>query len=282
VILPLVSAFACGLLFAVGLAVGGMTQPSKVVGFLDVTGAWDASLALVMGGALATHALLRPWVLARRRPLFAAGFMLPTKPDIDTRLIVGAAIFGVGWGLGGFCPGPALVSLGAGTRAAIIVVPAMLVGMVLHDHWRAAVLRNAARTGAIAGLAMIPFAAVFRGLGWRVNEYGRRTLEMVASDVTSPARDLLLFVQHQLIAVVAAVPVLLVLASVRDRRVRVVLGAIYGTGFYFVVNATALPAAFGDPPPWTLGATTVIPSLVVHVVYGMVLGWLAPDPNAAR
>jgi uncharacterized membrane protein YedE/YeeE len=270
------AAFACGLLFAVGLALGGMTQPSKVVGFLDFTGAWDASLALVMGGALVTHGLLRPLVLRRARPLFAPGFSLASKVDIDRRLIAGAAIFGVGWGLGGFCPGPAIVALGAGARAAIIVVPAMLVGMVLHDHWRAAVLAVALRAGTLAGLAMVPFAAMFRGLGWRVNEYGRKTLELVAGDIASPARDILMLVQHQMIAVVASVPLLLVLHGVPDRRVRVVLGAIYGVGFYFVVNATALPAAFGDPVPWELGVTTVIPSLVVHVVYGLVLGWLAP------
>jgi len=129
------AAFACGLVFALGLALGGMTQPSKVVGFLDVSGAWDASLAFVMGGALAVHALLRPLVLRRARPLMAGAFSLPAASDVDARLLAGAAIFGIGWGLGGFCPGPALVSLGAGTEAALVVVPAMLIGMVLHDRW---------------------------------------------------------------------------------------------------------------------------------------------------
>lgn len=132
------SAFTCGLVFALGLVLGGMTQPSKVVGFLDFTGAWDPSLAMVMVGALATHAFLSRVVLARPRPLFSASFMVPTRTDIDARLLGGAAIFGVGWGLGGFCPGPALVSLGAGVHAALIVVPAMLVGMLLHDRWFAA------------------------------------------------------------------------------------------------------------------------------------------------
>ena len=134
----ILAAFACGLVFAAGLVAGGMTQPAKVVGFLDVTGAWDPSLALVMGGALGTHALLRRFVLTRSRPLLAPAFSVPTRQDLDRRLVAGAAIFGVGWGLGGFCPGPALVALGGGMPAALVVVPAMLVGMLLHDRWFAA------------------------------------------------------------------------------------------------------------------------------------------------
>ncbi len=133
----LVAAFASGFVFALGLALGGMTQPSKVVGFLDVTGAWDPSLALVMGGALGTHALLRTFVLSRPRPLLAASFLVPSQTDLDARLLGGAAIFGVGWGLGGFCPGPSLAALGAGMPAALVVVPAMLAGMLLHDRWYA-------------------------------------------------------------------------------------------------------------------------------------------------
>ena len=130
----ILAAFACGLVFACGLGVGGMTQPSKVVGFLDVTGAWDPSLALVMGGALGTHALLRRFVTTRSRPLLAPAFCVPTKKDVDARLVVGAAIFGAGWGLGGFCPGPAIVALGGGMPAALVIVPAMLAGMLLHDR----------------------------------------------------------------------------------------------------------------------------------------------------
>lgn len=130
----LVAAFACGFVFALGLVAGGMTQPSKVVGFLDFTGAWDPSLAFVMGGALATHALLRRFVLRREQPLLAPRFFVPTRSDIDARLLGGAAVFGVGWGLGGFCPGPAIVALGSGMHAAMIVVPAMLAGMLLHDR----------------------------------------------------------------------------------------------------------------------------------------------------
>ncbi len=129
------AAFACGVVFALGLVLGGMTQPSKVVGFLDFTGAWDPSLALVMSCALATHAFLRRFVLARPRPIFSQSFPVPLRTDVDGRLLGGAAIFGVGWGLGGFCPGPALVALGAGMHAALVVVPAMLAGMLLHDRW---------------------------------------------------------------------------------------------------------------------------------------------------
>lgn len=126
------AAFACGLAFALGLGLGGMTQPSKVVGFLDITGAWDPSLAFVMGGALGTHALLRRWIAARPAPLLGASFALPTRTDIDGRLLGGAAIFGVGWGLAGFCPGPAIVAAAGGASAAMVFVPAMLAGMALH------------------------------------------------------------------------------------------------------------------------------------------------------
>jgi uncharacterized membrane protein YedE/YeeE len=146
---PLLAAFACGLVFAFGLVAGGMTQPAKVVGFLDFTGSWDPSLAFVMGGALATHALLRRFALHRAQPLFAPRFSLPTRTELDARLIGGAAIFGVGWGLGGFCPGPAVVALGAGMNAALIVVPAMLAGMLLHDRWFASTAALPSRSSAV-------------------------------------------------------------------------------------------------------------------------------------
>lgn len=129
-----VAAFVCGVVFALGLGLGGMTQPSKVVAFLDITGAWDPSLAFVMGGALATHALLRRWIVARPAPLLASSFVVPASAGIDGRLLWGAAIFGVGWGLAGFCPGPAVVAAGGGATAALIFVPAMLAGMLLHQR----------------------------------------------------------------------------------------------------------------------------------------------------
>jgi uncharacterized membrane protein YedE/YeeE len=148
----LLASFACGLVFAIGLALGGMTQPSKVVGFLDFTGAWDPSLAFVMGGALGVHALLGSFVRARPAPLYSATFSLPARSDIDTRLVAGSAIFGVGWGLGGFCPGPSLVALGGGMPAALVVVPAMVAGMLVHDKWFAPRANRALEaTGRLAG-----------------------------------------------------------------------------------------------------------------------------------
>lgn len=123
-------AFVSGLVFAVGLAVAGMTQPQKVVGFLDVAGAWDPSLALVMGAGVlvfgAAHAVTR----RRAAPLFGGAFPPPPSPVIDARLLAGAVIFGVGWGLSGFCPGPAIVAVAAGAKPALVFVPAMAAGMI--------------------------------------------------------------------------------------------------------------------------------------------------------
>lgn len=127
------SALAAGLLFAVGLALAGMTSPSKVLAFLDVAGDWDPSLAFVMAGAIVTHALSARIILARESPLFAARFDLPTKKKVDARLVTGAALFGVGWGLGGYCPGPALVTAAAGLPSALVFVLAMAAGMFLES-----------------------------------------------------------------------------------------------------------------------------------------------------
>jgi len=127
----LFSLFA-GALFGVGLSIGGMTRPEKVVGFLDVTGLWDPSLAFVMGGAIAVHFVLFRVVLRRKAPLFDDHFHLPTRRDADPRLFVGAAIFGIGWALGGFCPGPGLASAAAGVFPAIVFVAAMTAGMLLE------------------------------------------------------------------------------------------------------------------------------------------------------
>jgi uncharacterized protein len=127
-----VLSFVAGALFAVGLAIGGMTQPAKVIGFLDVAGNWDPTLLLVMVGAIAVY--LPAYRLARRRgaPVLARRFELPARRDVDRRLLGGAAIFGVGWGLAGYCPGPGLASLATATSAAGIFVGAMLAGMLLH------------------------------------------------------------------------------------------------------------------------------------------------------
>lgn len=131
-LLPLLA----GALFALGLAISGMTQPAKVIGFLDFFGAWDPSLAFVMGGAVGVYLLAhRGLVTQLRKPFFAERFSIPSRRDIDRRLVVGAAIFGVGWGLSGFCPGPALVSLGAGVPATFWFVPGVVIGMSLFHRF---------------------------------------------------------------------------------------------------------------------------------------------------
>ncbi len=125
--------FATGVLFAVGLALAGMTQPHKVVGFLDFTGSWDPSLAFVMGGAVVVYAVLMRLVLRRGAPLLGGAFALPTRRDLSPRLLAGSAMFGVGWGMAGFCPGPALTSVGTLGTGPLIFVVAMSAGMLLHD-----------------------------------------------------------------------------------------------------------------------------------------------------
>ena len=123
--------FGCGLVFAVGLGLSGMTLPTKVLAFLDVTGDWDPSLALVMGSALAVLALAHR--LAPARPVLADAFPSPSTRSIDGRLVGGAAVFGIGWGMARFCPGPALVGLGAGCTTAAIFVVAMGTGMFAYQ-----------------------------------------------------------------------------------------------------------------------------------------------------
>jgi uncharacterized membrane protein YedE/YeeE len=124
------AALACGLAFGAGLALSGMTNPAKVIGFLDLAGAWDPTLVFVMGGAVGASAL--GYALARRRakPLFAETFALPTRADLDARLLGGAALFGVGWALVGLCPGPALASLARADAHALAFVATMAVGML--------------------------------------------------------------------------------------------------------------------------------------------------------
>ena len=136
-------------------------------------------------------------------------------------------------------------------------------------------IREGLRSGTIAGLAMIPAAAVFRARGLRVNEYGRKTLELLVGEVAPPFDFVLTFAQHLVISWIAALPLLAVLERIVGRRTRVLVGAAYGAGFYVVMNSLALPIAFGDPTPWTLGITTVYPSLTIHLIYGAALGWTA-------
>nr|WP_295468849.1 DUF6691 family protein [Mesorhizobium sp.] len=120
---------ALGLLFGVGLVISGMADPAKVLNFLDVFGTWDPSLALVMGGAVFVAFIGYRLVLTRDKPIIGGSFYLPTTSDIDARVIAGPAIFGIGWGLGGFCPGPALTALGLGASGTLAFVPAMILGM---------------------------------------------------------------------------------------------------------------------------------------------------------
>lgn len=138
---PLASAFGAGALFGVGLAISGMTKPSKVVGFLDLFGAWDASLMFVMIGAIAVHFVAHRIIARRPSPIFDARFHLPTRKDVDLRLVLGAAIFGIGWALAGFCPGPALVAAGSGVTAALVFVVGMTVGMKIEHAMTRAIAR---------------------------------------------------------------------------------------------------------------------------------------------
>jgi len=122
-------ALATGLLFGAGLLISGMTQPSKVIGFLDVLGSWDPSLLLVMAGAISVHMVAYQVARRRKKPLLTAKWAVPSRRDIDSKLVIGAAIFGMGWGLSGYCPGPAVLSAATGGAKPLIFVAAMVVGM---------------------------------------------------------------------------------------------------------------------------------------------------------
>ncbi len=126
-------AFVAGLVFGLGLLLSGMADPAKVLGFLDLAGAWDPSLMAVMAGAGAVSAIAFAVARRRTRSLLGDPLQLPTATAIDRRLVVGALLFGAGWGLAGFCPGPALVALGLGVPQAAVFVGAMLAGMGLFE-----------------------------------------------------------------------------------------------------------------------------------------------------
>jgi uncharacterized protein len=128
----ILAAFASGALFGTGLAVSRMTDRTVILGFLDVFGDFDPSLAFVMAGAVAVTAVAFRVVLKRPAPALAAGFQLPARDFVDWRLLLGAAIFGVGWGVAGFCPGPMLVGAAAGVSDALIFLPAMLAGSLFY------------------------------------------------------------------------------------------------------------------------------------------------------
>ncbi len=131
--MQVVASFLVGLVFGLGLILAGMANPAKVQGFLDLAGSWDPSLALVMGGAIGVSVM--PFAIAKRmqRAMLGAPMSLPTVTKIDLRLVLGSLAFGTGWGLAGFCPGPALVALGTGEPKAIVFTIAMVAGMGLYE-----------------------------------------------------------------------------------------------------------------------------------------------------
>ena len=131
--LDAVSSFIVGLIFGIGLIFAGMTEPSKVIGFLDISGLWDPSLAFVMAGAILVGLVGFRFANHRTMNFLGGAIRLPTKTDIDKRLVVGSLLFGAGWGMAGFCPGPALVSLATGSSKAIIFVLSMIAGMALFE-----------------------------------------------------------------------------------------------------------------------------------------------------
>lgn len=128
----LLSAYLGGLIFAIGLGVSGMTDANKVIAFLNLAGEWDPSLAFVMLGAIGVHFILSYFILRKKSPLLAQKFYIPTRQDITPQLIVGSALFGTGWGLSGFCPGPGLVSMIESGYPALVFVIFMLLGMSGH------------------------------------------------------------------------------------------------------------------------------------------------------
>lgn len=126
-----IASFVVGFIFAIGLGISGMTQPQKVVGFMNLFGEWDPSLMFVMAGAIMVHFVTYKLIRRRKTPLLALNWQVPTKTDITPALVIGSILFGVGWGLGGFCPGPAVTSLMSFELRPLIFVVSMLVGIIL-------------------------------------------------------------------------------------------------------------------------------------------------------
>jgi uncharacterized membrane protein YedE/YeeE len=126
-------AYVAGLVFSLGLGLSGMTQPAKVIGFLDFAGRWDPSLLVVMAGAVGVYAVGSRLVLRRPRPVLDTRFHVPPLVRVEPKELLGAAVFGVGWGLGGYCPGPAIVSMATGAAPVFVFVAAMVAGMAGHD-----------------------------------------------------------------------------------------------------------------------------------------------------
>lgn len=128
----------CGLIFGFGLALSGMTQPEKVLGFLDVVGQWDASLLFVLGGAVSVTVIAFHFILRRKSPVLDSRYYFSDETHIDRALLLGAVLFGVGWGIGGYCPGPAVTLLAAPNWELWAFLPAMLLGIFLQKIWAAA------------------------------------------------------------------------------------------------------------------------------------------------
>jgi len=139
----LIAALICGIIFGLGIAISGMIDPSKVMNFFDLAGTWDPSLAFVMGGGLAVSLIGYRLVFAREKPLLAEAFSLPTRQHIDAELIGGAALFGIGWGLAGFCPGGAIPALGIGRIEPFLFVGGMVAGMAIARALQARVRQAA-------------------------------------------------------------------------------------------------------------------------------------------
>jgi len=128
------TAFGAGLLFSLGLAISGMTQPAKVLGFLDFLGDWDPTLMFVMGGAVVTYFFGYRYTLRKqKKPVYGTQFEIPSRRNIDTKLLIGSAIFGIGWGMAGYCPGPAIAGAGAMRAEALIFYVAMTIGMFVYS-----------------------------------------------------------------------------------------------------------------------------------------------------
>lgn len=153
------SALLAGVLFGVGLLVSGMTQPNKVLGFLDPFGHFDASLIFVMLGAIGVHLLAYRYRRARNAPFFGAVFVVPSRRDVDAKLLFGSLLFGMGWGLGGYCPGPALVSLPGGKLGTLVFAAAMIAGMFATAKLESVLTRKKAGTMPAANQSVAASAA---------------------------------------------------------------------------------------------------------------------------
>jgi uncharacterized protein len=129
-----ITSFICGVTFAIGLVLAGMTQPGKIIGFLDVFGNWDPSLVFVLASAVGVYFVTYQFVIKRKSPLLAPKFLVPTKTDLELKLVIGGILFGVGWGMSGLCPGPILTTLGTGSASVMILMVTMLIGFYISFY----------------------------------------------------------------------------------------------------------------------------------------------------